>query len=358
MPADPTDALRAVLDELESSGREIGAGLCVVRDGSVVADLSVGTRTDDGEPWASDTLVMTYSVAKPFAALTVLTLVADGLITLDQRVADVWPGYAANGKGTTTIRHVLSHQAGLPAFPEAAADVEFDDTETLLALLADATPDHPPGTAIAEHALTYGHLCDGIVRHAAGERLVDRFARIADEAGWDVHLIVDERDLPRTADVVALDPDWPGIYLDDPNWGPALRRPSGLLDPATINGPRWRSCSFPAIGLHASARGLATFYGDLIGPQSAVARLIGDDLLAEFTSAQAVGPDLVRGQDVTWALGFDLDGDDLGMGGVGGSSAWVNPRLGYACAYVTRGLAGHDRDDEVWKLLGETYGDR
>ncbi len=347
--------LGALLDEMTESGAEIGAGLCVVSAGSVVADLAVGTRNDRGDRWMSDTLVMTYSTAKPFAALTVLTLVADRLLDLDQPVADVWPDYAAHGKGTTTVRHVLSHRAGLPAFPEMAVDVAFDDTDTLIGLLADATPDHPPGTTIAEHALTYGHLCDGIVRHAAGERLVDRFGRIAAAAGWDLHLSLDPSDEPRTADVVALGPRWPATYLDDPAWGPALSRPSGLLDPATINSSRWRRCSFPAIGLHASARGLASFYGDLLAPDGTVARLLGPDLLAEFTGAQATGPDLVRGTDVTWTLGLDLDEGDLGMGGAGGSSAWVSPGHGYACSYVTRGLADHDRADRVWRLLSDAY---
>jgi CubicO group peptidase (beta-lactamase class C family) len=350
---DPTPALREVLDCFLADGTEVGAGLCVIRNGQVVTDLSVGTRNEAGDPWTSDTLVMTYSAAKPFAALTVLTLVADGLVGLDQPVADVWPNFGAHGKGATTVRQALSHQAGVPTFPDAAADVPFDDTDTLLALLADAPPQHPPGT-IAEHALTYGHLCDGIVRHAAGERLVDRFARIAAGCGWDLHLSLDTAEHGRTADVVGLDPAWPGSYLDDPAWGPALQRPPGLLDPAVINSERWRVCSFPAISLHASARGLAAFYGDLLAPSSAVARLIGDDLVAEYTSVQAAGPDLVRGQGVTWTLGFDLDAGDLGMGGIGGSSAWVAPHRGYACAYVTRGLAGHERDDAVWTFLNTT----
>ncbi len=107
---------------------------------------------------------MTYSVAKPFAALTALNAVADGAIQLDQRVADVWPEYAAAGKAATTVRQVLSHSAGLPCFPESAASIEYDDRETLVAMLAAAPPEHEPGTAVAEHALTYGHLCDEIVR--------------------------------------------------------------------------------------------------------------------------------------------------------------------------------------------------
>lgn len=348
------DRVQALLDELLDTGAEVGGAVCVVRDGSVIADVPAGTRTDAGDPWRADTLVMTYSVAKPFAALTVLTLIADGLIGLDQRVADVWPAYGTNGKEPTTVRHVLSHQAGVIAFPEAAADLAFDDTDALLTVLADARPDHPPGTVIGEHALTYGHLCDGIVRHATGERLVDRFARIRADAGWDVHFTLDPPDQARTADVMPLGPGWPAAYLDDPLWGPVMRRPAGVLDPATINSTRWRTCSFPAIGLHASANGLATFFGDVMRPDGFVADLLGPDLLAEYTAPQATGFDVVRNHDVVWTLGLDIEDGEPGMGGAGGSAAWYSPSHGYAVAFVTRGLGGHERTNRVSALLTES----
>ena len=322
----------------------------MLRDGEVVADHGVGTR-DGTTAWDPDTLVMTYSVAKPFAALTVLTAVAEGALGLDQRVAEVWPAYAAAGKAGTTVRHVLSHAAGLPCFPPAAADLAFDDREALTALLEGAAPDHEPGTAVAEHALTYGHLCDALVRHATGDDLADRFARIAADHGWDVHLRVAAADLPRVAEVVPL-AGWPGDHLEDPRWGPALSRPPGLLDAAVINSERFRTCSFPAIGMHASARGLARFYADLLPPAGPVAGLLGPDLHAGYLTGQARGVDRVLGREVTWTLGFQVDEDDLGMGGAGGCAAWWSLRGEYAAAYVTRGLGDQSRADEVWDALG------
>ena len=65
-----------------------GAAACVVRNGEIVDEIVTGTI--DGERlWTPDTLTMTYSCAKPFAALTVLTLVRDGVLGLDQPVADL-----------------------------------------------------------------------------------------------------------------------------------------------------------------------------------------------------------------------------------------------------------------------------
>ena len=116
MSIDPREAL----DQLVASGQEPGAGVAVVRDGVVEVDHSGGTR-DGSSPWTSDTLVMTFSVAKPFAALTVLDAVAEGALDLDTRVTSVWPAYGSHGKESTTVRHLLSHQAGLPDFPGGSA---------------------------------------------------------------------------------------------------------------------------------------------------------------------------------------------------------------------------------------------
>jgi CubicO group peptidase (beta-lactamase class C family) len=341
-----------LLDGWAASGREPGAAVCVLRGDEVVVDHVVGTR-DGATPWTPDTLVMTYSVAKPLAALTVLDVVAAGHLGLDQRVADLWPEYAAHGKGATTVRHVLSHQAGVPVFPRSAADLAFDDLAGLTATLAGAVPDHAPGDAVAEHALTYGHLCDALVRRATGDDLADRFARIAAGHGWDLHLRVGDADLARVADVVALK-GWPEVYTDDPLWGPAMARPAGTLDPEVLSSTRFRRCSFPAIGLHASARGLAAFYRDLAG--GPVRERLGAELHAAYVGPAARGHDRLLDREVTWTLGFQVDEDDLGMGGAGGCSGWWSLSRGYAAAYVTRGLGDHDRGDAVWQSLSDDAG--
>lgn len=339
----------ALLDGFEVDGSEPGGSFCLMRAGEVAVEHHVGTR-DGTTPWDVDTLVLTYSVAKPFAALAVLAVVADGGLDLDEPVGEAWPEYAAHGKAGTTVRHVLSHQAGLPCFPDEAVRVPYDDLAALTDLLAGAVPVHEPGAGVAEHALTYGHLCDALVRRITGEGLAERFGRIADENSWDLHLRVSPADLPRVADVVAPDSSWAGDYLDDPRWGPALGRPSGLLDPSVLNSERFRTTSFPAIAMHATARGLARFYADLLPADGPVATLLGRDLHAEYVAPQATGHDLVLDREVTWTLGFQIDDDDIGMGGAGGCSAWYSLRGEYAAAYVTRGLGGHERGDALWEL--------
>ena len=176
----------SALDGLVEAGLEVGAAVAVVRDGVVEIDHCVGT-TDGSDAWRSDTLVMTFSVAKPFAALAFLDAVAEGQVSLDQPVATVWPEFARHGKEATTMRHLSSHQAGLPMFPPGAADVRLPTTErALIALLADSAPLPPPWRGSRESMpLTYGHLLDAVLRRASGaSRSQSRFARVAGAAGW------------------------------------------------------------------------------------------------------------------------------------------------------------------------------
>jgi CubicO group peptidase (beta-lactamase class C family) len=355
LAAELTTELTASLEDLVRTGREPGAAVTVRRGGEVLAEVCVGT-VDGERPWTPDTLVMCYSIAKPLASLTLLSVVAEGRLRLDQPVAGVWPEYGTAGKEHTTVRQLLCHRAGLAGFPEGAAGLAFDDRQGLVDLLAAAPPEHPPGEAVAEHALTYGHLLGEVVRRATGESLEDRFARIAGERGWDLHLVVAEADEGRVATVVPVVDDWPDRYLDDPTWGPAMGRPAGPLDPDVLNSRRWRTTPFAAVNLHASASGLARFFADLASPDGAVADLLGPEPYAEYVAPQATGVDRVLRREVTWTLGCQLDPGEagrgeLGMGGAGGCSAWTSYDLGYSAAYVTRGLGGHDRGEVAYDVI-------
>jgi CubicO group peptidase (beta-lactamase class C family) len=353
MPADPSQ----VLDRLVESGHELGAAVALVRDGVVEVDHGAGTR-DGVVPWTTDTLVMTFSVAKPFAALAFLEAVSEGVLGLDQTVTSVWPAFGRQGKGATTMRHLLSHQAGLPAFPQQAAQLRYDDREALVDLLADAVPVHPPGQGLAEHALTYGHLLDEVLRRATGESLADRFSRIAKAAGWDLHLQVGDDDLQRVATLVEPQGTWRAGYLEDARWGPALSRPPGLLDPDVLNSDRFRRTPFPAISLHASALSLARFYDDVTNPHGFVAERLGPPVRRAYLQAAAQGHDRVLDRSVTWTLGFQVSEEDgrveVGMGGAGGCSAWCEPAARYGAAFVTRQLGSHERGEVVWAAITAT----
>ena len=76
-----------------------------------VADPATGCPVSPG------TLFWAASTAKGMASTVVHVLAERGELDYDLRVADVWPEFAAHGKGTVTVRHLLCHTAGLPVLP-------------------------------------------------------------------------------------------------------------------------------------------------------------------------------------------------------------------------------------------------
>ena len=55
-----------------------------------------------------------YSAAKAITTTVVHMLVERGYFSLDDRVCDYLPTYTSHGKDRTTIRHVITHSAGVP----------------------------------------------------------------------------------------------------------------------------------------------------------------------------------------------------------------------------------------------------
>ncbi len=65
-------------------------------------------------------------------------------------------------------------------------------------------------------------------------------------------------------------------------------------------------------------------------------------MLAEATSPASTGVDQVLGQEGTWGLGFGVDEDGFGMGGLGGHLGWWSTSGEYAIGYVTGSLGGYE----------------
>jgi CubicO group peptidase (beta-lactamase class C family) len=349
--------LRAIFERLVADGRETGAALSVWAGGTEVVGLCGGwadvART---RPWTGDTLVHTYSTSKPFAALCALTAVAEGKIALDEPVARVWPAYAAHGKQDTTLRHILTHRAGFPAFPPSAATIDLLDDAALRDALASARPAFAPGARLAEHALTYGHLIDGVLRGATGRSLRETYADVVRPAlGIDAWFGVPDRDLGRVAELEYALPGGPKQFVAEvcPSYEGVLARPEGTLDPARLNSTAWRQAVFGAISLHASATALGRFYADLTSDDGPVRRLLGPELHAEFLAGQVCDVDETVGVRVNWTLGPLRTDAFIGLGGLGGSAAYWSLRHDHAMAYVTRRLHDHSRVAEFAVALDD-----
>src|SRR5687768_15989754 len=107
--------VQAAVDQLAESGVERGIQVAVYRHGELVVDAIAGLADPEtGRPVTSGTPFYNYSIGKGATAAVAHVLAERGLFGYDTPVADIWPEFAAHGKHAVTVRHVLSHTAGVP----------------------------------------------------------------------------------------------------------------------------------------------------------------------------------------------------------------------------------------------------
>ena len=333
--------MRDAFAEVVAAQPGTGAAVAAWHDDRWVVDLWGGfadaART---RAWDRDSIVMPYSVTKPFAAVCALVLVDRGRLELDAPVQRYWPQLRAEA----SVRQLLSHQVGLVALSDPVPASLLYDWDGLCARLASEQPLWPSGTAIGESALFYGHLVGELVRRVDG-RTLGSFLReevcgpggagLRHRPGHGGAGTGRGPDRPRRPRLAARAPGRPELLRR------ALFNPPGALDSAVVNSEAFRRAEIPAINGHGTARAVAGLYAELLQ-----GRVLSPGLLAEAAAEQACGVDAVMGGSRRcWGLGFGVEDDGFGMGGTGGSVGWACTSAPYAYGFVTGSMGSHDRSD-------------
>jgi CubicO group peptidase (beta-lactamase class C family) len=328
-----------------------------------VVDLWGGTADGDGRPWRADTLCVLFSGTKGAVATALLVLADRGMLRLDDRVADHWPEFGANGKREITVAQLGAHAAGLPWIEERFEAEALADP----ALLADALAAQAPVVAVGRpcyHALTFGWLCDGLVRGGAGRSVTElvannlagaldldlriglqgdaatagRLARLRRAPGYALSALATDDYDPRL-DLVYGNPPM-GDFVEDDGW----------LDPP-----------MPGVNGIATARAMAIMYGALV-----TGKLVGAPTLAAGVETAADGDDPLSGRPLRFGpTGYELSGtpselgppaDAFGHTGAGGSSHGGWPALRTGFSFVTSELRREDIDQRSATLVTALHG--
>lgn len=349
------EALRDAFAALFEEPQERGMALCVQIGGETVVDLWAGVADKDGQqPWHSDTILNLFSCTKTFTAVTALQLVAEGKLDLDAPVARYWPEFAAAGKDKITLRHLLSHQAGLPALRQMLPAEALYDWQAMTTALAAEQPWWALGEGHGYAPITYGWLVGEVLRRVEGrgpgESIV---ARTATPLGLDFHVGLADEEFARVAIISRgkgnLGDAAAQRLLKTMMSEPAAMSTRAFTNPPSImistNKPEWRRMQQPAANGHGNARSLAGFYSGLLDGQ-----LLDSALLSELTREHAVGDDKTLLTRTRFGLGCMLDQPDVanatyGMGprafghpGAGGSIGFADPERDVAFAFVTNNL--------------------
>jgi CubicO group peptidase (beta-lactamase class C family) len=358
------DLLGRLTDEAEEGLLHTAAQLVVLHDGDVVCDAAVG-RTHLGAPFTTDTLSALYCTAKPLVTAAVLRLVADGELSLEDRVGDVVDGVDAEAAwiGDRRVAEVLGHTAGLHALPSIIARVLPERSRWgWICATAPAGWRFGVDRAYSEfggwyvlgrviEALTeepYDHYVDRIVRKGYGIDPDDLVVRFGPEG-------------------FAARRDRISVTLDLTDH----LQPIPLLAEA---GPETAVEWNPAFGSYGTMRGLAALYRGLLEDLAGGGRVLPADLLAEATRGRLPATyDETLHRDACFGLGVmaplsthefgDAPGEDaFGHAGQGGTSfGFADPTHGVVVAALFN--AGLDAEtgvsfrrrtltDSVYRALG------
>lgn len=158
-----------------------GAQLAVLCGGTTLYTRSYGTLTYDStsSPVTDSTLYDIASLTKVVATTTAaMRLLDDGRLHLDSSVAHYLPEFAVNGKETITIRNLLLHNSGLPAY--RLFYTMTSDGKAVLDSIMQAAAEYPTGTRTVYSDL--GMITLGkVIERVTGESL----ARFMQEQFWD-----------------------------------------------------------------------------------------------------------------------------------------------------------------------------
>jgi CubicO group peptidase (beta-lactamase class C family) len=355
------DAIWALVEDVYRSGMHPGIQICIRHRGEVVVDRAIGHArgVDAGRPFdrtkavslALDSPINLFSAAKAVTGMAMHKLEELGALGLDDLVADHVPGFESHGKHRITIRHVLTHRAGIPAMPPEAFDLDrLADPDDIERIVCGLRPSTAAGSAPHYHAVSGGLIMEAVTRRATGRSLRDVLATEIKQPlglGW-----LDYGVSPDEIDRVALNVET-GLPL-----GPVtgllaqrvLGKPWGQVLKMS-NDPRFLGAVVPSANVITTARDVAAFYQCVMNGGT----LEGTRVFEQETVRRALAAphdelvvDRMLGLPLRYASGFMLGSESMSPYGWGRPNAfghvgmsnlftWADPDRELVVAILTTG---------------------
>jgi CubicO group peptidase (beta-lactamase class C family) len=291
-------------------------------------------------------------------------LIERGHFALDDRVCEYLPSYTSHGKDRTTIRHVMTHSAGVPFATGPRPDLKrMNDSEYAREMLGNLRPVYPPGLVHIYHGLTWGPLIREIVSAATGRDIREILAtEILEPMGfrWTNYGVAEQ-------DVALVAPSFPtGKPVPAP-----LARAFKLAVGGTMhqiipftNTPAFLTSVVPSSSLISTADEMSRFAeiwtrgGELDG-----VRVFSPQTLRSATAeARRLRPDVATGLvPLRWGTGYMLGSKRFGPFGRNAPAAfghtglvniavWADPDRHLSAGVISSGKPG--RDPEARRYTG------
>jgi CubicO group peptidase (beta-lactamase class C family) len=348
--------------------------VCVRRNGKVVLNRAIGhgwgNGPDDGPEVekvtvTTETPFCVYSAAKAMTTTVVHMLVERGVFALDDRVCEYLPSYTSHGKHRTTIRHVMTHSAGVPFATGPKPDLKrMNDSEYAREMLGNLRPIYPPGLVHVYHALTWGPLIREIVSAATGKNIRDVLAdEILDPLGFRwTNYGVAPQDVPLVAPSHATGKPLPAPMAAA--FKLAIGGTTHQIIPFT-NTPQFLTSVVPSSSTVSTADELSRF-AELLrrgGELDGVRVMSPETLRAATKQARRLRPDISVGlKPLRWGTGYILGSKRFGPFGLDAPAAfghtglvhiamWADPERDLAVGVLSSGKPGGHREAKRYPAL-------
>ena len=326
---------------------ELGASVCVFKDGEKVVDLWGGYKDHDkSELWQEDTIVLMNSVAKSICSISVHILSDRGLIDLNSPVCSYWEEFGQAGKDNITVANVLGHECGA-IFSDTAKPGDWYSYESQCAAIAAQAPAFKAGTNGAYNTVNIGFILGEVVRHVTGKN-VGQFIReeisTPLNAEYQIGLNDEEAKLLSNMHLNKENAFWAMGADPESNLNRAWSGKPSSGD--FLNSEHIRKGVFPAFGGHGNARGIATIYGALAGNgQLNGVRILSENAVERAAKSIWERKCYMTGWDLRMGLGFEQNspyyipmGDNpkaFGKFGSGGAIGFCDREKNLSFSYAT-----------------------
>jgi CubicO group peptidase (beta-lactamase class C family) len=350
-----------------SAGMHPAIQVCVRHRGNVVLDRAIGHGWGNGPedppdaekiPVTTETPFCVYSSAKAMTTTVVHMLAERGVLSLDDRVCEYLPTYTSHRKDRTTIRHVMTHSAGVPFATGPKPDLRrMNDSEYAREMLGNLRTIYPPGLVHVYHALTWGPLTREIVSAATGKDIRDVLAdEILDPLGfrWNNYGVAPQ-DVPLVAPSHATGKPLPAPIAAA--FKLAVGGTTHQIIPFT-NTPQFLTSVVPSSSTVSTANELSRFAEMLRrgGELDGIRIMQPETLHAATRQARRLRPDIAMGlMPLRWGTGYMLGSKRFGPFGLNAPAAfghtgltdiaiWADPERDLAVGVVSSGKPGGHRE--------------
>lgn len=333
-PGATAEDLRSYLTAQIDAGEIPGAFVQAVRNGGTILQLHLGTYCDRGHkgtPCSGSAIYPFFSVSKMISATAVVMAWQEGLIDIDVPVMKYIPEFGNRGKDRITIRHLLTHSAGIPKMPPAGPADTGERWKAAVAAVCALPLEWEPGSRTEYHGQT------GMLISAEAVR------RVSNRMSWNE--ICSERIFRPLGlgsfSFLARSADAPLAVIPQPKNAAAWRPQSSGFT------------GYPAAGLSGTAADLLKFLKfETDGGVWNGKRLLKEKYWAEMHRPQFRGKHAPKGGKPgfeSWGLGMMVRGNGprtAGLGWFGIRDQDASPRL-FSHAGIDTVLALGDPDADL-----------